>query len=116
MDRETLEKIEAVQRRYPRGISCEKCWHFSKCGYVARVEDRPRRHGCPDFIPALFKTKWYIVSLDTRLIDTSRYFDSFWKAVDTAKAAGREGRYTALRGGHIMEHTDTWMIGGSTNG
>ena len=58
----------------------------------------------------LLKSKWYIISLDTRLVDVRRHYDRFWEAVDKAHKEGLPGRFTAMTGKHILEHTKTWII------
>jgi len=61
-------------------------------------------------MPKLFKTKWYIVDLDTQQVDTSRYFDRCFDAIDTVHEDGSHKCYTAYIGKHILKHTDTWII------
>ena len=58
----------------------------------------------------LLKSKWYIVDLDTRCVNVRRHYERFWTAVETARAEGLHRRFTAMRGSHILKHTNTWII------
>ena len=64
----------------------------------------------------LHKTKWYIVDLDTRRVQTGRAYARFWEAVDAQKACGTIAKYTALRGSRILTHPNTWIMSTGDNG
>ena len=62
----------------------------------------------------IYKTKFYIVDLDTRRVDMSRAYRTFSEATDAERARGLTRRYTALRGSHILQNLHVWIVGEET--
>ena len=61
----------------------------------------------------ILKSKFYIVDLATRMVAVDRPYLSLSKALDAEHERGRQGRYTALSGAHILGvATNTWIIPG----
>jgi len=59
----------------------------------------------------LFKSRWYIVNLDTQCVAVDRIYDRFWKAIEAERKRARMKRFTALTGKHILEHVGKpWVI------
>lgn len=58
----------------------------------------------------LLKTKWYIVDLDTRRVDTSRHFNRFWDAIAHATNNRLYDRFTASTGKRLLACSHVWII------
>ena len=56
---------------------------------------------------------WYVIDLDTRLVDTEKGFACFHDAIQFGNHRGYE-RHTAMRGKYIMAD-DRWIINGPNN-
>ncbi len=89
--------------------SCQQYCRYKSHGWGHSGEgewDCPSRKGIN-----LLKSKFYVVDLDTKKVELIPY-NRFWEAIETEKKAGRTGRFTAIRGQHIMEHLNKpWLIG-----
>jgi len=57
----------------------------------------------------LVKSKYYLVNLDTKEVDSKNPFDKLTKALDHISVEGLKN-YTAIKGKEILSHLNVWKL------